>query len=295
MGENTKIEWAHHSWSPWVGCSPVSPGCDHCYARAINRRAGGDNWGPGKERRVVSAASWANPRRWNRSACRLGTRFRVFPSMCDPFDPEVDEGVRQQFFLLITETLHLDWLLLTKRIEQAQEYLEREVYMASIECGAWLEPGEKLPTNLWLGVTAEDQQRADERIPLLLQIPAARRFVSVEPMLGPVSLDRWFGLEPGKVWQPCVCAEIDPGDRPCITCEGRRELGAKSGLHWVIAGGESGPRARPMDLDWVRAFRDSCTAARVPFMLKQVVERGHKVSLPTLDGIVWDQVPEVRP
>jgi len=123
--------------------------------------------------------------------------------------------------------------------------------------------------NVWLGVSAENQEMLDLRWPLLKRIPAKVRFLSIEPMLGAVSLSGIFGLKPGNQWRDCLCDEIDPSDRPCLVCDGRRLLGESSGLHWVIAGGESGPNARPMHPDWARGARDECAVAQVPFFFKQ--------------------------
>jgi len=122
---------------------------------------------------------------------------------------------------------------------------------------------------VWIGTSVENQEMADRRIPELLRIPARIRFLSCEPLLGPVSLDRWFGLEAGHEWQECLCDEIDPRDRPCMVCEGRRELGQASGIHWVIVGGESGPGARRMDVRWAENLLDQCQCAGVAIHVKQ--------------------------
>ncbi len=136
----------------------------------------------------------------------------------------------------------------------------------------WMEGPRWLPNvlpNVWLGVSAENQEQLDKRWPYLRDTPAAVRFLSIEPQLEDVSLDAIFGLKPGNSWAECLCAEIDPSDRPCLTCDGRKSLGAKSGLHWVICGGESGRGARPFDLAWGRSLIAQCKAAGVPVFFKQ--------------------------
>jgi protein gp37 len=248
MGQDSKIEWTTHSWSPWRGCSKVSPGCAHCYAETLSKRnpAVLGVWGPDGTRVVAAEASWRNVLAWDRAAAKVRERHRVFPSLCDPFEDRDDLAFpRARLFRLIRETPNLDWLLLTKRPETWTK-----VMRATLDSGALKRPtldgsrrGDaywwaadwlhgKPPANVWLGVSVEDQQRADERIPQLRQTPAAVRFLSVEPLLGPVEVS----LE---------------------------------GIHWVIVGGESGPGARPMHPDWARSLRDQCQAAGVAFFFKQ--------------------------
>lgn len=261
MGQNTHIQWSDHTFNPWWGCTRVSPGCQHCYAAVWAQRFG-YGWGPLAEHRTFGAKHWNEPVKWNRRAGQHGVRERVFcGSMCDVFENHpTANGLRGRLFNLIAGTPHLDWLLLTKRPENIS--LSNE----------WLQQHR----NVWLGVTAEDQQRADERIPLLLQHGAAVRFVSVEPMLGAVDLSKWLNPDGAKQLRRWLFPEFD-----------------RSLLDWVICGGESGPRARPMDLDWVRALRDQCVAAGVPFFFKQMKVGKQVVSIPELDGQQWHQVPGV--
>lgn len=276
MGENSKIEWCDHTFNPWIGCTKVSAACDHCYAEPMATNRLGVAWGPGAPRRRTAASTWKQPLAWDRKAAKEGRRARVFcASLADVFDAEVDEAWRDDLFALIDQTPNLDWLLLTKRPAVARKVMP-----------------ERPRPNVWLGVTVEDQKMADLRIPLLLETPAAVRFLSMEPLLGPVDMKRWL---PGKR------AAFRPGGEPFLAphwymtrCEycgwvGSSELCGSDldddilcgGCHqsicgyelpsidWVITGGESGPGARPSHPDWFRSIRDQCEAADVPFFFKQ--------------------------
>nr|WP_275921833.1 DUF5131 family protein [Burkholderia sola] len=190
MSENTKIEWCDHTFNPWEGCQKVGPGCDHCYAETRNARFGGGtavNWGPGAPRRRTSAANWRKPLQWNRDGTFYaihGRRQRVFcASLADVFDNEVDLLWRRDLFRLIADTENLDWLLLTKRIGNVTTML-RHIGV------------ERLPDNVRLGATIVNQAEADRDIPKLLAVPARVRFLSMEPLLGPVDLTSipWGGL-----------------------------------------------------------------------------------------------------
>ena len=266
--KNSNIEWTDNTFNPWVGCTRVSPGCQHCYAETLMAdRYKKVKWGPQGARVRTSAAYWKQPHKWNREAAADGVRRRVFcASLADVFEIKEDQydemqEWRQELFTLIEETPSLDWLILTKRPDIARAAIPAR----------WLR---QYSPNVWLGTSVENQEYADKRIPELLKIPAAVRFLSVEPMLGPVNLDRWFGLDESREWRDCLCDEIDPSDRPCITCEAKHVLGKESGIHWVIVGGESGPGARPMHPQWARDIRDQCQAAGVPFFFKQQGEYG---------------------
>lgn len=206
MAENSKIEWTDHTFNPWIGCQAVSPdGCRNCYAEGWAKRYGRDF----AQRTRTSEANWRQPLKWNAKAEREGRRFRVFcASLADVFDNEVPVQWRRDLFDLIEATPHLDWLLLTKRIGNA-----RRLYGE-----AFLDSARPWPENVWLGATVVNQGEADRDIPKLLTVPARVRFLSIEPMMGPISLDAWPLY--GEDEQPL--------------------------LHWVICGGESGPHARPM-------------------------------------------------
>jgi len=231
-----------HSFNPWWGCTRVSPGCDHCYAEALDARAGGAHWGQGVPRRTFGDRYWAGPLKWNEAARKAGQRARVLcASMADVFDAEAPPGLLERLWRLIPQTPHLDWLLLTKR-------------PARIARGLPADWGHGYP-NAWLGVTVENQELASQRIPVLLSVPARWRFLCAEPLLGPVDLRPW-----------------------------------PQGIDWVIAGGESGPRARRVQSDWVRGLRDSCQELGIPFYFKQWGYRpGH-----TLDGRTWEELPTAR-
>jgi protein gp37 len=179
MSANTGIAWTDHTFNPWWGCQRVSPGCEHCYAETFDHRLGGKHWGPQAERRFFGDAHWNEPRKWNKAAREAGVRKRVFcASMADVFEARDDlNGERLRLWQLIEETPWLDWQLLTKRPEN----------VAKILTARWLENPRP---NVWIGTTVEDQKRADERVPELLKVPAAVRFLSVEPLLERVSF-RW--------------------------------------------------------------------------------------------------------
>lgn len=243
MAENTKIEWAHHTFNPWIGCTKVSPGCDHCYAEAdFDKRRHIVQWGAGQTRKRTAPSTWTQPLRWNAEAQRQGVRYRVFcASLADVFDNEVDQEWRDDLATLIMSTPWLDWLLLTKRVGNAGTML-----------GAMFLDGP--PDNVWVGATITNQEEANRDIPKLMAVPAAKRFLSMEPLLGPVDLER---PRPGP--------DLDQGGGRMI-CQ---PWLIQSGIDWVIVGGESGPQARPMHPDWARSLRDQCQRAGVAFLFKQ--------------------------
>lgn len=258
MGSNSKIEWTDHTFNPWIGCTKVSPGCANCYAEELmDKRYGKAMWGPEGARVVTSDSNWRQPIAWNRAAAASNTRARVFcASLADVWEdrPELD-GPRLRLMHLIRETAWLDWLLLTKRPANVPWLLRRvlnDVRNPALHewLGAWID-GDP-PANVWLGASVEDQLRADERIPALLAVPAAVRFLSVEPLLGPVHLGL-LGMLPRDV-------------APAPTPVWQR-------LHWVIVGGESGRNARLCDLANVRLVVQECRAARVPVFVKQLGAR----------------------
>jgi protein gp37 len=222
MAENTKIAWCDHTFNAWWGCDRVSPACDDCYAAAWAHRLGMNNLWLG-DRRFFGDAHWREPLKWARKA--NGTRPRVFTnSMADVFDNHQDVGpARWKLWNLIRETPEIDWLLLTKRIGNARRMLPED----------W---GRSYP-NVWLGITVINQEEADRDIPKLLEVPAAVRFLSCEPLLGPIDLER--------------------------SCH------ALLGLDWVIVGGESGRKARPMLEQWAQDIRGQCKLAQVAFFMKQ--------------------------
>lgn len=317
MGANSKIEWCDHTHNRWMGCTKKSEGCANCYAEAMmDKRYGKVKWGPGGMRVRTSAQTWKQPLRWNKETwrecvqcgyrgkvgpgetyylCRCGsretkpTRQRVFcGSLMDVGDdhPSILREWIEDLVRMIEQTPNLDWLLLTKR--------PGELYMVFGMFWGF----EPWPENVWVGVSVEDQETANIRIPLLQSIPAAVKFLSCEPLLDHIDLS--VAIEPDRFAWDEVNA-MDDDDEPeefieeceaeCdwVNCghdlvvnpahrewEERRRMVAgfkmlthKGVINWVICGGESGPRARPVDPMWVRSLRDTCKEAKVPFFFKQ--------------------------
>lgn len=285
MSEKTGIEWTDATWNPIRGCSRVSEGCRNCYAETVANRFKG----PGQpyEGLIARGGQWNGnirvvdslmdqPLRWKNSR-------RIFVnSMSDLFHESVpDEAIARVFQVMYFAERHT-FQVLTKRPQRMLEFLRR--------CGnggghGWIthngEPVESyggtgivvgvekrwpLP-NVWLGVSVEDQSTADERIRLLLQTPAAVRWISAEPLLGPVDLYRggWSFL--GALRPP----KGNTG-------------GWEKGLDWVVVGGESGPGARPMHSEWARSLRDQCQAFGVPFFFKQWGEFSDQTELSVKGG-----------
>jgi protein gp37 len=274
MSKYSKIEWTTHTFNPWWGCVKVSPGCVNCYALTLAKRFGFTIWGTNTPRRFFGDAYWAEPIKWNAEAEKQNERHRVFCcSMADVFEDRRDLDVhRSRLWKLIEQTPSLDWLVLTKRTEVVKRL------------APW---GENWPANVWLGTSVENQKYADERLPYLLDIPAKVRFLSCEPLLGPVDLSQF--IKTGKSFP----------------------------IAWIIAGGESGPQSRPMNPQWVRSLRDFCEKNKVAFHFKQwghwgplnelvtrkcevrtigdiqMAAHGKAVNGRTLDGCIHDGYPVV--
>lgn len=353
MSANTSISWTHHTFNPWSGCAKISAGCTNCYAAnlppAMRRHA---VWGEGGERIPASESYWRQPLTWDRAAAKLGKRHRVFcASVADVFEAREDlDAWRDRLMALIALTPNLDWQLLTKRPEYAASYLSRPdlyrrildaapffrftpgsggIRRASDRMGIGISDPTDLATwwpNLWIGTSVEDQRAADERSPHLLKIPVRVRFLSMEPLLGPVDL----GAIPVEDMRPiCGWTQTPENARPkgpahVNVLSGLTDTGhtLKSTINWVIVGGESGHKARPMNPAWARSIRDQCVAAGVPFHFKQwgewtpeisgidlndaddknavhrfddeeiVVRVGKHNAGRLLDGRTWDQLPE---
>lgn len=323
--DDTKIEWADDTANPWWGCTKASPACANCYAETLAARWHGDAlWGPQAARRLRLDAFERDLERIARRGDREGRPRRVFiASMGDIFEDRADLVEPRQ---RVWDVLHrLDGrivpMLLTKR---------PAIMAAWAKSHGW-------PEGAWAGCTVEDQQRADERVPELLRVPAEVRFLSCEPLLGPVDLD--------KVW--CHYCDTDEhlrmtgdGQPWCVECD--TEAGhagwldgcanvRQAGINWIIAGGESGARARPMHPAWVWSLRDQAVGAGVPFHFKQwgewapadgyqrepgvynvpdgthcwpnvsvdtfyrptMLRVGKKAAGRMLDGLTWDEVPHV--
>jgi protein gp37 len=284
MGATTGISWCDATFNPWRGCTKISPGCAHCYAEAMsvrNPKVLGE-WGDHGTRVIASESYWRQPLKWDREAREAGVRRRVFcASLADVFEIRADlVEPRQRLFDTIARTPNLDWLLLTKRPEAATAILQDHVFIPNDDgrwrVSAWEGMKFGLLGNVWLGTTVENQEYADERIPILLQIPAAVRFLSVEPLLGPVDLERVYSTSGGT--QHNVGA-LQPGR-----------------ISWVICGGESGGKARPFDLAWARSIRDQCKAAGVPYFAKQMgsnaVDGGRRFPTEDRHGADISEFPE---
>ena len=276
MALNSKIEWTDHTFNPWWGCTKVSSACANCYAETWAKRTGYKIWGERSPRRFLSESYWRQPYRWNQMARESGRAGRVFcASMADVFEWRADLNPwRKRLWNLIMETPNLDWLLLTKRPHLAMRLTPWS--------GPW-------PTNVWIGATVETQAWAEKRIPFLTEIPARVRFLSCEPLRGPINLEPWL----------------------------QAEL-----INWVIAGGESGPKARPSEPIWFRDLRDQCRRNQIPFHFKQwgdwapidavsskaspssvlndrrwsvqLGRFGKRISGRSLDGRTWDGIPHTQ-
>jgi len=174
--QNSKIAWTEHTFNPWIGCQKVSPGCDHCYAeRDWDHRYHRVKWGPHGQRKRTTEGTWKGPPRWNREAEETGKRFRVFcASLADWLDNKVPRSWRDDLAQVIHDTPNLDWLMLTKRIENFDK----------------LAPWHRhdVPSHVWIGVTCENQEWFDRRYKHLDDINAIR-FISYEPALGPLKID----------------------------------------------------------------------------------------------------------
>lgn len=246
MAETTGISWCDRTWSPWIGCTKVSPACDGCYAaHLMDTRLGRVEWGPHGERKRTSESYWRQLAKWDREAKTAGRTISVFPSLCDPWDNSADPGIRREWFAVMRETPNLLHLLLSKRPQNA-------VAMAEAAGG--------LPVNAALGATCENQEVANRNVRHLLDaardLRPAFSFVSAEPLLGPIDFTR---IVYGKA-----------GDLTVV----RDALKASDieRIDWVITGGETdqgGHKARPTATTWLRQIRDACAAAGVPYHHKQ--------------------------
>jgi protein gp37 len=288
MGKDSEIGWTHHTFNPWWGCTKISPGCKNCYAAAFDKRVGGKHWGPDAPSRFFGDKHWLEPLRWNAEAVRAGERHRVFcASMADVCEElpgergaELDRE-RARLWLMIGQTPHLDWLILTKRPERFHAVLPSD----------W---GDGYP-NVWLGATAEDQQRQDERWEHLAHVPAAVRFLSCEPLLSELDLslqieryencrrcgasypvDDAVLLSPSRVpadrcsvcaHKGCMITTWGSSQRAALERGEFEDLGPA--LHWVIVGGESGAGYRPCDPAWIASIVAQCTEAGVSVFVKQ--------------------------
>lgn len=238
MSDHSNIEWTDATWNPVTGCTKVSPGCDHCYAETFAERwrgTKGHHFENGfdvqlRPERLDQPLKWRKPR-------------RIFVnSMSDLFHDQVSDDYIARVFAVMAQASQHTFQILTKRHARMRSLLRKWAPITGTP--PWVHTGPWPLPNVWLGVSVENQQWADIRIPALLDTPAAVRWISAEPLLGPVVLhDHWIGADPYRHDEPR--------------------------LDWVVTGGESGPGARPMHPDWARSLRDQCEAADVPFFMKQ--------------------------
>lgn len=268
----TKIEWAEETWNPVTGCTKLSEGCAHCYAERMAKRLAGRNGYPADSpfRVTLHLDRLQVPMHWRKP------RMVFVDSMGDLFHEHVPDWFIEKVFETMAIASHHTFLVLTKRADRL--LANRTALFSTV-----------LP-NVWLGVTAENQQQAMRRIPHLLETPAAVRFVSVEPMLGPINAALWLPFFP-------FLSRLD-----------RESIGTPA-LDWVIVGGETGPGARVMAPEWARSLRDQCVEAGVPFFFKKwgdwkpgrlsvgSMERAGWQPLPVrhggrlLDGREWNEIP----
>lgn len=267
----TSIEWTEVTWNPVTGCTPVSPACEHCYARRMAKRLAGRGGYPAAphefdvtihSKRLSEPLAWKTPR-------------RVFVvSMGDLFHAHVPDEFIYKIFAIMALCPEHTFQILTKRPQRMAQIINGVFFSSQVDriktdlmSTIMSDQGRSVDAyigeegyfengylkNVWIGVTAENQEQADRRIPVLLQIPAAVRFVSVEPLLGPVDLARYMQIY------------VDPYTRKVYPLDPQ---GVR--LDWVICGGETGPGARPMHPDWARSLRDQCAVAGVPFFFKKM-------------------------
>ncbi len=330
MSAKSKIEWTDVTWNPVRGCSVVSEGCRNCYAMKQAHRFSGKGQpyegltmigqhGPSWIGTVRTVPELLNaPLHWKKPR-------RVFVnSMSDLFHRDVPHEFLVKAFAIMALTPQHTYQILTKRANRMQDWLSLNTLGHAVRGAAWSMLG-KMPKfdhqsiltrpwplpNVWLGVSIENQQAADERIPLLLQTPAAVRFISAEPLLGPVDLRQWMhdwgcpcgwggddtrsycaecgwrGDEAGSGENCPDCNEMLDDSTAFRKCDRTTRDGSGFGpngspsIDWVVVGGESGPGARPCDIAWIRSLRDQCQAAGVPCFVKQL---GANIAPVRIDG-----------
>lgn len=287
MGTDSDIAYVSHTFKPWIGCAKVSSGCKHCYAEIeqpvrVHRAAGLELWGPQAARHRTSATNWRLPLRWNKDAFTARTiaflegkpyeRPRVLcASLCDIFEDRRDlDPWRAELWEIIEACSELAWMLLTKR----PECITRMVPPRWLD--AW-------PSHAWIGTSIEDQRAADARIPHLLEVPAHVRWLSAEPLIGPINLDPPFCQHcqrtQGKLEPAGLFGYADDDTTPwCLRCDSEMVFGAwldpcsdedQRGVQLVVVGGE-GRGGRPCDLSWIRSIRDQCDEAGVACFVKQL-------------------------
>lgn len=279
--KNSNIEWTDHTANYWWGCVKVSTGCANCYADTLSKRFGKQIWGANTERELKKGV-WANVTKWDKEAREKGVRVKMFvQSMSDFFEdhPGIVE-TREMAKIQLESLSNIDVQLLTKRPENIAKFAPE-----------WMQDW---PEHIWIGTSVENQEQADIRIPELIKVPASVRFLSMEPLLGAVDL-RDYLME---THQPC-CSGGGFMSYSC-GCQGAWETYTLDEIHWVIVGGESGHKSRPISLDWVVDLQQQCEESGVPFFFKQWgafdsdgVRVGKKKSGRLLNGVEYSQFPVV--
>lgn len=287
----TSIEWTDEVWNPVTGCSKVSPGCAHCYAETVHeRRLDGRHgyppfmpWTPGNAEHNVTLRPdrLDQPLRWRKPR-------RVFVnSMSDLFHEEIPDEFIARVFGVMAQCPQHTFQVLTKRPERMRDLLTRWARPVDpsnccdgcVVC--WLDHSAQFPLpNVWLGVSIENR-RFVHRADLLRETPAAVRFISAEPLLGPLVAYLRSPTSPCRWWRGNELEETEPGDYGLNLAD----------IDWLIVGGESGPRHRPIRSQWVRDLRDSARRDGVAFFFKQWGGRTPKANGQELDGRTWDEFP----
>lgn len=290
MGDHSKIEWTDSTWNPVTGCTRVSEGCRNCYIeRTPAFRIAGRKFAHGTTGVQLHPDRLDQPLKWKAPR-------RIFVnSLSDLFHEDVPDEFVFSVFRTMARCQHHIFQVLTKRPERMRIFSRRIRYIDPGfnghnfgTCSYWPNNPDEFPIetrplpNVWLGVSIEDQPTADERIPLLLQTPAAVKFLSCEPLLGPIDLA--MALEPFHSHDPMLNRNVAP-------------------VQWAIVGGESGPGARPCDVAWIRSIKDQCKAADVPVFIKQLGAKpyqspeddggtGYELSMKDRKGGDWNEWPE---
>lgn len=286
MAEKTGIEWCDSSWSPWWGCTRVSPGCVHCYAESLSKRYGHQIWGPEAPRRFLSENHWRQPLRWNTQAAKDGRIRRVFPSMCDPLEDRPDlDGPRQRFFELVDATPNLMWLILTKRADNWDLFPMH-----------WLH--KEWPHHVMFGVTIEDNERLDGRLEAVdafqRRTPDVKLFASCEPLLGDIAGD-WV-----ERFHWIICGgESGHGARPMRPDWARslRDQCSAAGVPFLFKQwGEFGPPYFKCDDCGKNSdFNEYCFECAGELTEQAGLRVGKKAAGRLLDGREWNELPKYWP
>lgn len=284
MTENSKIEWTNHTFNPWIGCTKVSKGCDNCYAEAqMDKWLNKAKWGPSGTRVKTVDSNWAKLAKWDTRLNGTNKRERVFvASLADVFEKYDNSDIanwRFDLWNIVEKLQNLDILLLTKRPENILDCAPYTWHNQAVtdQTEHW-ERGPivaKWPDHIWTGTSIENQKLVYERLPELVKVPG-KHFLSLEPLLGPITLRGGPNGIGGQICHRCgEFSFYDQDGQYCPHC-GRSGATVHHHIHWIIVGGESGPNARPMDLAWVYDILDQCRQANIPVSVKQLGARWAK-------------------